>query len=178
MRSDETQVKKAVEKLGKNINKAGGNQDKNLTVLSNEFFKNGHMPRDIFNLNDRQVETLYAQAYNFYQMGRYFDAIQIFRLLIILNVGEVKYVLGLASCMHMMKEFKNAADIYTFCTILDPENPIPFYHMSDCFLEMKDPHSAYVSLEMAIKKAGIKPEFQVLKDRAAITLQNLRNKIK
>ncbi len=43
---------------------------------------------------------------------------------------------------------------------------------------MKDPYSAIVTLDMAIKRAGSKPEFQMLKDRATMTLQNLQNEIK
>lgn len=178
MKRDEVQVKKSVEKLGEQVNKAESNQEKSVNLLANEFLKNGHMPKDILNLSDRQVEGLYAQGYNFYQTGRYKDALQIFRLLIMLNANESKYVLGLAACLHLMKEYKNAIDSYTLCSILDPESPIPYYHMSDCFLAAKDKYSAIVALDMAIKRAGGKAEFQMLKDRAAMTLQNLQNEIK
>lgn len=178
MKSDETQVKKTVEKVGEKINKDDGNKRKNMTVLANEFMKNGHMPKDIFNLSDRQVEGLYAQAYNFYQTGRFKDALQIFRLLIMLNAYESKYTLGLGACLHMLKEYKDAVDCYTLCTVLDPQSPIPFYHMSDCFLAMKDPYSAIVALDMAIKRADGKPEFQMLKDRATMTMQSLQKEIK
>lgn len=176
MKSDEVQVKKAVDKVGEAIKKS--DESKNVNTLAQEFMKKGHMPKDVLNLSDREVEGLYAQAYNFYQTGRYKDAIQIFRLLIMLNAYEAKYVLGLGACLHMMKEFKNAIDTYTLCAILDPENPIPYYHMSDCFLEMKDSYSAVVALEMAIKRAGSKPEYQVLKDRSTMTMQNLQKEIK
>ena len=71
MKRDETQVKKAVETLGKNANKVENDKSKNVVTLTNEFLKNGHMPKDILNLSDQQVEGLYAQAYNFYQTGRY-----------------------------------------------------------------------------------------------------------
>lgn len=178
MKSDETQVKKAVEKMGDKLKKADRPQDKNVTLLSNEFIKNGHMPKDILNLNDQQIEGLYAQAYNFYQTGRFKDAMQIFRLLILLNANETKYILGLAACLHMMKEYKDAVETYTLCCVLDPESPIAYYHMSDCFLELKDPYSAIVALDMAIKRSGSKPEFKMLKDRAAMTLQTLQDEIK
>lgn len=178
MKSDETQVKKAVEKVGERINKTETNQDKNVTILANEFMKNGHMPKDILNLSEREVEGFYAHAYNLYQTGRYKDAIQIFRLLIMLNAYESKYALGLAACLHMMKEYKGAIESYTLCCILDPENPIPYYHMSDCFLEIKDPFSAIVALDMAIKRAGDKPEFQMLKDRSTMTMKSLQAEVK
>nr|NGY95994.1 hypothetical protein [Neochlamydia sp. AcF84] len=177
MKSDEEQIKKAVESLGEQL-KNDASQEKNVTQLADEFFKNGHMPKDLLNLSDQQVEGLYAQGYNFYQTGRYKDAVQVFRLLIMLNANEAKYILGLASCFHMMKEYKNAVDTYTICCVLDPENPIPYYHMSDCFVAMKDPYSTIIALEMAIKKAGNKPEFQMLKDRALLTIKHLQEEIK
>lgn len=177
MKSDEAQVKKAAEQIAEHLKK-DESKEKNVTQLADEFFKNGHMPKDVMNLNDKQVEGLYAQAYNFYQTGRYKDAIQIFRLLVMLNANEVKYVLGLGACLHMMKEYKNAVESYTLCCVLDPENPIPYYHMSDCFIEMKDPYSAIVALEMSVKRAGNKPEFQMLKDRALMTMETLKNDAK
>lgn len=179
MKSDETQIKKAVEQLGKQIKldtNLGTNQ--NIDKLASDFMEKGHMPKDIMNLSDQQMEGLYAQAYNFYQTGRYKDAIQIFRLLIMLNANDVKYSMGLAACLHMMKDYKNAAQTYTLCSILDPQSPVPFYHMSDCFLGMKDSYSAIVALDMAIKRAGDKKEFQMLKDRAVLTMENLKQEIK
>lgn len=143
-----------------------------------EFIRKNFMPKDVFNIDDQQMEGLYAQAYNFYQTGRFKDAIQIFRLLVSLNSTEAKYVLGLGACLHMMKEYKDAVDTYTACCLLDTESPIPFYHMSDCYIAMKDPFSALVTLDMAIKKAGSKPEFQMLKDRAAMTMQNIQKEVK
>lgn len=143
-----------------------------------EYLKKNFMPKDIFDITDRQMEGLYTQAYNFYQSGRYQDAMQIFRMLTTLNANESKYILGLAACMHMMKDFKSAIDNYTVCCLLDPESPVPFYHMADCFLETKDELSALMALDMAIKKAGNKPEFQILKDRASMAHKNLQNEIK
>ncbi len=178
MKRDENQVKKAVENLGEQINKIESNKDKNVTVLVNEFLKHGHMPKDILNISDKQIEGLYAQGYNFYQTGRYSDALQIFRVLIMLNANESKYILGLAACLHMMKDYKAAIDAYTLCSVLEAESPIPYYHMSDCFLAMKDSYSAIIALDMAIKRAGSKPEYQMLKDRAILTMQNLEGEVK
>lgn len=179
MKSDKTQVKKAVEQIADHIKDNTKKQsNQNVDKLASDFMDNGHMPKDIMNLSDQQMEGLYAQAYNFYQTGRYKESIQIFRLLIMLNANDIKYSMGLGACLHMMKDYKNAAQTYTLCSILDANDPIPYYHMSDCFLGMKDPYSAIVALEMAIKRAGDRPEFKTLKDRSLITMNNLKNEIK
>lgn len=174
MRSDEVQVKKGVEKLGKKIHEVESKKNKNITFLIQELLKSGCMPKDVFNFSDQQIEGIYAQAYNFYQTGRYNDALQIFRLLVVLNPGEMKYALGIAASLHMMKEYQEAVEAYTLCSVLDPLNPVPHYHMSDCFVGMRDRHSAKIALETAIRKAGDKPEYQILKDRASLTIKNLK----
>jgi type III secretion system low calcium response chaperone LcrH/SycD len=121
--------------------------------------------------------VLYAQAYNYDQTGRYKDAAQLFRLLILLNANESKYSMGFAACMHMMKEYDNAIRAYTMCSILEPESPIPYYHMSDCLLEMKDKLSAVVALEMTISRARDKEQYKIIKDRATITLNHLKEEL-
>ena len=41
-----------------------------------------------------------------------------------LNAMEPKYILGLAACFHMLKEYFNAIQTYTMCSALDLQNPI------------------------------------------------------
>ncbi len=90
---------------------------------------------------------------------------------------DPKYVLGLAACFHMLKEYKNAIQTYTMCLLLDPQNPIPHYHCSDCFIQMKDFPSAMVSLELTIKNAGERPEFSKMKERAMLSLESLKKQM-
>jgi type III secretion system low calcium response chaperone LcrH/SycD len=85
--------------------------------------------------------------------------------------------MGLAACFHMMKEYKNAVSTYAICGVIDPDNPIPHYHASDCYIHMNDPVSALIALEMAIKRAGDKPEYQMLKDRALLSIESLKKEI-
>ncbi|NGX43339.1 MAG: hypothetical protein K940chlam7_01634, partial [Chlamydiae bacterium] len=58
------------------------------------------------------------------------------------------------------------------------ESPIPHYHASDCYIQMKDPISAIISLEMAVKRSGNKPEYKTLKDRAMMTIESLKEEAK
>lgn len=179
MKSDQNQVKKATAELGSKLSKdtIGRAPSENLEKAAQQVLQKGLMPKDTMGLSDQMVEGIYAQAYRLYQTGRYNDAIQMFRLLIMINSTESKYSLGLAACFHMLKEYKNAADTYTVCGIIDPENPIPHYHASDCYLQMKDNVSAIIALEIAVKRAGDKPEFKTLKDRALLTIESLKKEI-
>jgi type III secretion system low calcium response chaperone LcrH/SycD len=142
--------------------------------LTQKLFVQGMPPKDALGINNNILEGIYAQAYRLYNTGKYIEATHLFRMLIMINATEPKYILGLAACFHMLKEYKNAIQTYTMCTLLDPQNPLPHYHSSDCFIQMKDYVSAMICLEMAIKRAGERPEYAKMKERALMSLESLK----
>ncbi|KAF3362289.1 Low calcium response locus protein H [Chlamydiales bacterium STE3] len=167
-------VRKAVRDTGEHIHEDNG---KDFSKITNKAIKNSGLIKDIIGLTDESAEGIYSQAYLLYNTGKYSDAAEIFRLLIMLNAMEPKYTMGLAACFHMMKEYESAASAYSLVSIVDPESPIPYFHASDCYIQMGDRASAIVSLDMAAAKASDKPEFAMLKERATITLQALRKEV-
>lgn len=166
--------KEAQESAKKNMDRLG----KALSDLSDKIINKGMLPKDALGLSDAVVEGIYAQAYRLYNTGKYSEAIHLFRMLVVLNTTESKYILGLAACFHMLKEYQNAIHTYAMCAMMDPENPIPHYHASDCYVEMKDPLSAIISLDLAVQRAGDKPEYAKIKERALLTIESLKNQIK
>jgi len=174
MEGDQNEMKKASAKLGAQIHDAKAQELQN---IAKNAVKKGLSPKEVLGLNDSMVEGIYGQAYRLYNTGRYKDASQIFRMLIMINAAEPKYTMGLAACLHMMKDYPQAVKLYTVCGLLDPNNPIPYYHASDCYLQMNDQTSALISLEMAVKRAGEKPEYQTLKDRALMTIESLKKEL-
>lgn len=174
MKSEQQQIKKAAENLGATLSKE---KTKDFQNIAAKAVQQGVMPKDMLGLSDAMIEGIYGQAYRLYNTGKYIDASQLFRLLIMLNSTEPKFAMGLAACFHMMKEYKNAVSTYALCGVIDPENPIPHYHASDCYLHMKDPVSALIALEMAVTRAGDKPEYATLKDRAMLTINSLKQEI-
>lgn len=171
MKGDPQQIKKATEQLGTAIKEEKKGQ---MQAAIQQTTRKGTSTKDALGLTDAMVEGIYGQAYRLYSTGKFREATQLFRLLIMMDPTEPKYVMGLAACFHMLKEFKNAADTYAILGVIDPESPISFYHASDCFIQMKDLVSALVVLEMAVKRAGDKPEFRTLKDRALLTIESLK----
>ncbi len=148
-----------------------------VNLLTEKFTKDAAPAKKSMGLSDEMVEGIYGQAYRLYNTGKYEDAAQLFRLLVMVNPSEPRYTLGLAACAHLLKDYKNAIELYTVCSIIDGESPIPLYHVSDCYLQVQDKFSAMIALEMAVKRSGNKPEFQTLKDRAEMTVQSLRKEL-
>lgn len=148
--------------------------DESFGELADKMLKQGMTPKDAMNLSPSYLENIYAQAYRLYNTGKYAEAVHLFRILIMFNALEPKYMLGLAACFHMLKEYALATQTYTMCSVLDPQNPHPHYHSSDCFVQMKDYLSAMLCLEMAIERAGERAEFAQLKERAQLSLKSLK----
>lgn len=174
MKGEQEQIKKAADHTGTMFKE---NNTDSIKAAMERATRKGGSPKDALGLTDAMVEGVYGQAYRLYNTGKYKEAIQIFRLLLMINSTETKYAMGLAACFHMMKDYKTAVDSYSLVALIDPESPIPFYHSSDCLMQMGDPVSAVIALEMAIKRAGEKPEFKTLKDRAALTLESLKKDV-
>lgn len=167
-------MKKAVRDTGNFMGEKSGPSFYELTGKSAKECK---AVKDTLGINDETAEGIYGQAYLLYNTGRYRDAGEVFRLLVMMNATEPKYLIGLAACYHMMKDYQAAGSTYNLASIIDPENPIPFFHASDCYLQLGDKVSAASMLEMAVKRAGAKPQFATLKQRAEITLDTIKKEL-
>lgn len=170
-RAVKNQIKKEMDGVSSNSSEQ---IEKGLEDALGKMLKEGMTPKDAFGVSSNVLESVYAQAYRLYNTGKFVEAIHLFRILILMNTTEPKYTLGLAACFHMLKEYKNAIQAYTMCTVIDPVSPIPHYHASDCFIQMKDSLSAMISLQMAIDKAEGKAEYTKIKERALLTLESLK----
>jgi len=174
MKGEEQQVRKEAESIGKSLGKDKKEQVNQITAKG---IREAASPKEMLGISDAMVEGIYGQAYRLYNTGKYKDAAQLFRLLIMANAAESKYSLGLGACLHMLKEYQAAAEIYAICAVMDPDNPIPFYHASDCFTHLNDPGSALVSLQMALDRIREKPAYQTLKDRIQLSIDTLKKEI-
>lgn len=171
MRGEEQEVNKAAKEVGAGIN---DQVSKYSDKILDSIIKKGASPKEALGFTNQKMDAIYGQAYRLYNTGKYKEALELFRVLVILDPTESKYTLGVAACLHMMKEYMAAAKIYLFAGMLDPQNPVPHFHASDCYIQMRDKPSALICLEMAVKIAGNKPEYQVLKDRASMTIEGLK----
>ena len=175
MKGEQEQIKKTAEQTGMNLKEENTGP---MTAALQKATRQGTSAKDALGLTDAMVEGIYGQAYRLYNTGKYKESSQIFRLLLMINSTEPKYAMGLGACFHMMKDYQSAVNTYSVVGIIDPESPISFYHTSDCFMQMGDTVSALISLEIAIKKAGEKPQFKTLKDRASLTAESIKKDLK
>ncbi len=135
--------------------------------------KKGIMPKQALQISDDTMEAIYTQAYTLYNQAKYRDASYIFRLLMLLDFTTPKYVLGLAACAHRLQDFTNAANLYFLCAALDPTNPLPHFHSTDCYIQLGATAIAAYSLELAIEAAGDQPQYESIRQRAELMKEAL-----
>lgn len=174
MKGEQQQIKQAAEAAGVSVKEE---QMGAIKATMEKATRKGTTPKDALGLTDAMVEGIYGQAYRLYNTGKYKEAAQIFRLLLMINATEPKYAMGLAACFHMKKEFQNALGAYSLVTVLDPNSPVSFYHTADCYMQIGDPVSAIIALESAVARSGEKPEFKTLKDRATMMIESLKKDV-
>jgi len=161
------------EKIDKGIGDEHAGQKEKLRAFAKDITE-GKTPKEAMGLSDDYIEGMYSFAYRLYTMGKYDQALQLFRLMVMLNPMESRYLLGLAACYHMLKDFDNASSSYMLCSILDPADPVPYYHASDCFLQLEDLPMAYDSLRLCIIQCEGKPDYEKIKSRAEVSLEVLK----
>ncbi len=120
-------------------------------------------------LSDDECEGLYSMGHNLYESGRYQDAINIFRFLMMTNPYEYKYTFGLAACMQMEKDYHEATSCYLLAATLKPDQPLPHFHSAECYLKLEDLSSVCISLSLAIKSAGDQEKYASLKSRCELS---------
>lgn len=141
------------------------------TVLS------GIRPKTALRLSDEVMEGIYGYAYNLYNRGLYSEAANIFRLLMMLDYSENKYMMGLGACLHMLKEYENAIGVYTMVSLMGDQNPLPHYHCADCYLKLDDATDASFELKMAVEKAGDRKKYKVLVERCQLMMESLKDQV-
>lgn len=137
------------------------------------------MMKDIIPLqlraSDAKLEELYARGYNLYKAGRYREALPIFKLLAQANFKEPRYIMAMAATFHMLREYVSAAQAYYVVNMIDPDDPLPQYHLADCCFQMNNPISAYCALQMALKRCQKNPAYKNLEERIEIMIKSLKS---
>lgn len=120
--------------------------------------------REQKNLSAASLEEHYAIAYQLYQTKRYDEAQSFFEKLVSHDTLEIRYWLGLGSCLQMQKSYEKALEIYALAQLflVDCQNPHLFVQAADCCFILKKPEQGLVILEKAKALANQQGDVAVL----------------
>lgn len=175
MKGEEEEIRRTMERVGQQIEDPAFIEEYKTAL--DDVLNKGKLPKVALKFTDEKIETIYAEGYRLYNAGKYYEAFNVFRLLVFLDPTQARFAMGMASSAHMMKDYEAAVKLYMVCGVIDASDPLPHFHASDCLLQMNDKVGALMSLEMAVARAGTKPQYQIMKDRALLTIDSLKKEI-
>lgn len=130
--------------------------------------------QEAMHLSDNAVEYIYSDAYQKFETGKYEDASNYFMLLYIIKASDPRFSFGLGACAHKLKNYEKAIQWYFVSGVLDPENPLPFYYASDCYINSNELDLAEISLIMSLNRIGSNEKHATLKERVKMMINALR----
>lgn len=164
-------VNGAIDQLGENVSPDA--RKKFLEIIPKIMIDGKSVPEAI-GLSPEMMEELYIFAYNFFYAGKYKDAIPLFNFLRQVDPSDFRYTFALGACYQMMGDYLNATVNYISCSQLDPFNPLPYFHLYDCFKKSGHLFSAYHALYEAQIFAEENPEYEALKQKIALELEGFK----
>jgi type III secretion system low calcium response chaperone LcrH/SycD len=135
------------------------------------------LPKDVLGFSPAVMEVIYQQGYNLFQNGKYQDALIIFNTLRQLDITDTRYTFAIAACHHYSKQYLDAAANYLIYKYMDPFNPLPCFHLYDCYLKENYPMSALFAIQEAFILAENSPKDAGLKEKIQIELNHLKENL-
>ena len=126
---------------------------------------------DLKGFTRKHLEALYTVGFNAYNSGNYKQALKVFQFLCLYDHLEKKYWMALGACRQLMKQYKDAVDVYTYAWSLDMDDPTAALHAADCHIALGDRDAAISGLRFAAKNSVDKPELHAVKERAEALLK-------
>jgi type III secretion system low calcium response chaperone LcrH/SycD len=142
-----------------------------------EVVEDGKSPAQAMGIEKAQLEAFYGIGYNLYNSGKFPEAKNVFSALVRLDGLQARFWYGLAASFHKMKNYERAKDFYMAWAALEVDNPLPYFHASDCCMELNQEREAILFLYMVIEKCGDMKEFDKIKDKAEMTMASLKVKV-
>jgi type III secretion system low calcium response chaperone LcrH/SycD len=124
-----------------------------------------------------QIDALYSAAYHHYQTGAYEEALKIFKPLLVMNSTDNRVWLGYGAAAQMLKDHEDALKAYGYASLLDPNDPRPFFHAMECHISLKNFEEAKTAGEYVVGITSEKPEHAKILARTQLLLKALAEKV-
>lgn len=147
-------------------------------AISEKIFSGKVSIIEALGLEPEQIEGVYGMAVRFYEGGEYEQAEKFFKLLMMLDPEDVRYQLGLAACRMMQEEYGDAISVYIMAAVIDPDNPEIPLRRAECNCKREEWIPAGKALEKALELMGDDEKYTLLRERAQVLLDSIKDKIK
>jgi tetratricopeptide (TPR) repeat protein len=100
--------------------------------------KTGKPFHEVANITPQIENELYVLAKNYYDQGKYEEAVTLFSILCLIHPGQFNFTYGLASSYHQAHDYISAATGFSQAIVQNPSNLMPYYFIGDCYLHLQN----------------------------------------
>jgi len=104
--------------------------------------------KDIHQIPDDMMNSLYAYAYQFYQQGKLDNAETFFQFLCMYDFYNTDYFMGLAAVYQLKKQYQKAADLYAVVFAMDGNDHRSVFYAGQCQLMLEESMKAHHCFEL------------------------------
>jgi type III secretion system low calcium response chaperone LcrH/SycD len=130
-----------------------------------------------FKVNEELLSGTYAVAFTKYNHGMYAEARNFFNLLVLMDEYNPDYRFGMAATLHMLHEYDEAIPHYNVCTVLDLDNPIPWFHLADCYMQLEKWDLAMFALRSVVHRVKNKELFKEIQNKSEVLIEVVAHKL-
>ena len=133
----------------------------------------GYAWKHVTEIDETQMEAVYALAYRHFNHGQYAKAEQLFKFLYSLDHYDSRFPIGLGAARQKQQKYNDAVNAYSAAAGIDIENPVPPLRSAECYMAQQDYELAKKAAKAAIYWAEGKPEHQKTRARADLILKGI-----
>ena len=120
------------------------------------------------------MDRAYGIARSLYAERKYEDSLASFYFLRFLNPAVFEYWFGEACLLQELCKYEQAASIYNLSLTMQPNNPLVYFQIANCYAELGDKESSLQALDFCIDYAKKDEGHQILRERAEEIKQTLQ----
>lgn len=139
--------------------------------------QSGILSKEGLGYQEKDIQKIYTKAKHYYDSGIYKEARGLFSFLCLIDKTTPAYLYGLAATAMMMNDLDVAIEAYLNYAGVVKSDPNPYYYASLCYEKKKDTLSALICLQTVVLRAGDQSQYQALKNRALMVINNFTHAI-
>lgn len=85
---------------------------------------------------DLKIESIYAQAFAFYQGGKLEDAENLFQILCRKAPVEARFWFGLGAALQQQQKYQSSLRAWAVAALLTKQDPYPHFHAAECLFSL------------------------------------------
>lgn len=109
------------------------------------------------NISSEILNATYQQAVDAYQQLQLSPALTAFTCLVMYQPCERKYLIGLASTLHALEQYRYALVFYGYASLLDARDAGVTFRIAQCYLAIEQTSEAIDALQTSIEQSFIAP---------------------